>query len=458
MAFATRPHASIAPAILATTLISALMASAALVEYGVKNVGTALPVALMLAIISLLTLIAAQYASAREWLFSSGFWIAVTVGFYIILKAITIIVADEVETIVAPLGGTALFLAGYAVSCWTSRRSITPSPHSGRRLRLAEGGVWVVAALFAAFQLLGLALAAQSGATVLEVSNATQNGGAAFFYRLPLISNAFFLIVLDTAYRLRRHYWLALLMTLVIVGTAVLSSNRSQILIVILWNMYFYNRYIQPLNIAWLALLSPPMVFVIVLFGYVRNIGVGDISVVVDALSYFQGNKEAIVDLFMARLDMLPQMGKGFDLYAADLAPQLNGSSYINSFLHLVPRSIWPDKPPLTAALLTAITDPGPFADGVLFYPSVVVEALFNFGWAGILLAGVATGALARSFDALLSGSSLVLSTWVLLFFTFPMGLFNEGFHSNFTGGVLYMTALFGVAIGLLRLTRALVR
>ena len=120
--------------------------------------------------------------------------------------------------------------------------------------------------------------------------------------------------------------------------------------------------------------LSPPLVFVIVLFGYVRNIGIGDAGVLIDALGYFRDHSEAVFDLFMARLDMLPHMAKAFALAANGEAPRLNGMSYVYALLHAIPRNVWPDKPPLTAALLTAITDPGPFRDGVLFYPSVVVE------------------------------------------------------------------------------------
>ena len=442
----------------AAAMVVALVGLTVFLSYGVKPAAWAPPIALALVITALLLLIASHYATSRAWLFSTGFWIAVAVGFYVVLKCVVMVAEGNNESIVAPLAGTALFLVGYAISSvprGRARIALEP-PRIG--YHLSPGGIWVVAALFLGFQLFGLALSSLSGgSTVLEISNATQNGGASYLFRIPLLANAFYMMLLDTAYRERRHVWMALAASAILLAVAVAGSSRFQIITLILWNLYFYNRYIKPLSIVWLAVLTPPLVFVVVLFGYVRNIGVGDIGVLIDALGYFQDHGSVIVDLFMARLDMLPQMAKGFDLYAAGVAPHLDGMSYIDALLHAIPRSLWPDKPPLTAALLTAITDPGPFADGVLFYPSVVVEALFNFGWPGIVLAGLGAGALARGYDALLNSGSLILLTLALLFFTFPMGLFNEGYHSNFVGNMLYVSMLYGGAVGLLRLTRALV-
>lgn len=442
---------------LAASLMATLAGLAVFFSYGVRPMEWAPPIALAMIIIALLLLIASHYASARAWLFSTGFWIAVAVGFYIVLKCVAMVADGDTKTIVPPLTGTALFLSGYAIiAVPRGRARVAVGP--GTRFGLSPGGIWVVAGLFLAFQLFGLALSLLSGgSTVLEISNATQNGGASYLYRVPLLANAFYMILLDAAYRERRHFWLALAATAILLAVAVAGSSRFQIITLVLWNLYFYNRHVRALSIVWLMILTPPLVFVVVLFGYVRNIGVGDLGVLINALGYFQDNSSVIVDLFMARLDMLPQMAKGFALHAAGTAPHLDGMSYIYAFLHAIPRSFWPDKPPLTAALLTAITDPGPFADGVLFYPSVVVEALFNFGWSGIVLAGIGAGLLARGYDALLNSGSLIASTWALLFFTFPMGLFNEGFHSNFIGNILYVTVLYGGAVGLLRLTRAIV-
>lgn len=444
-------------ATIGAAFVAALVGSGVFLGYGVNPTDAALPIALSALITSLLLLIASHYNSARVWLFSTGFWIAVAVGFYIILKALAMVTEGDSETIVAPLAGTALFLMGYAVSAVPGARTrIAARAQTG--FQLSPGGIWVVAILFLAFQLFGLALSLFSGgSTVLEISNATQNGGAGYLFRIPLLANAFYMMILDTAYRKRHHIWIALASSLLLLAIAVASSSRFQVITLVLWNLYFYNRHIRPLNIIWLAVITPPLVFVVVLFGYVRNIGVGDLGVLISALSYFRDHSSVIVDLFMARLDMLPQMAKGFALYAAGTAPHLDGMSYIYSLLHAIPRSVWPDKPPLTAALLTAITEPGPFADGVLFYPSVVVEALFNLGWPGIVFAGLGAGALARGYDALLNSGSLIASTWALLFFTFPMGLFNEGYHSNFVGNILYVTVLYGGAVGLLRLTRAIV-
>ena len=411
------------------------------------------------AIVPLLIIIGGHYPTSRAWLFSTGFWLAVAVGFYVVLKALAMIGDGEGAIIAAPLAGTVVFLAGAALSFRMPLAVHRDGQRPARHYQLSSGGIWIVAALFVTFEAFGVALSRLAGgSTVLEISNATQNGGAGYLFRIPLLANAFYLIILDNAYRGRRNIGLAVVATAALLLAAIAGSSRFQIIILTLWNLYFYNRFVRPLSIVWLAILAPLLAFVVVLFGYVRNIGVGDLGVLIDALGYFRDHTSAIVELFMARLDMLPQMAKGFALYAAGQAPHLDGMSYLYALVHAIPRSVWPDKPLLTAALLTAITDPGPFADGVLFYPSIVVEALFNLGWAGIFVVGVAVGALARGFDAALNSPTLLVSTWALMSFTFPLGLFDEGFHSNYVGNIIYVTALFAVGVVLLRLTRAIIR
>ena len=46
-------------------------------------------------------------------------------------------------------------------------------------------------------------------------------------------------------------------------------------------------------------------------------------------------------------------------------------------------------------------------------------------------------------------------SVWGVSLFTFPMRLFNEGVHSNFTGALLYTTALNAVLYQILLLIGA---
>ncbi len=443
------------PRMQAGGLLIALATAVLFAVYGANASADLLLATLTIAPVVPLVLLAAAYPSARAWLFSAGFWLTVTIVFYIVLKAWAMIIDGDGATLVAPLAATLVFAIGYVIAGRPVSR-----PPARPRYRLTDSGVIVCALLFVVFALLGVVLVRLSGAgnTVLDVSNATQNGGAGYLYRIPLVANGFYLLLLDRAYRARRFVALAMVCTAVALAVAVVGGSRFQIIIVTLWNLYFYNRYIRPLSIVWLMVLSPPLVFVIVLFGYVRNIGIGDAGVLIDALRYFRDHSEAVFDLFMARLDMLPHMAKAFALAANGEAPRLNGMSYVYALLHAIPRNVWPDKPPLTAALLTAITDPGPFRDGVLFYPSVIVEALFNLGWTGIFLVGLAVGALGRGYDRILAGGAPVAATWALLSFTFPMGLFNEGFHSNYVANVLYVTALYAGAFALLRLTRSLVR
>ena len=425
-------------------------------QFGISGERTYSYIACALAPTVPLCFIAATYRSSQTYLFSTGFWLAVTVGFYLVLKAGAMIVDGVGNTIIAPMLSISLFLFGYAVLAGyfgAPRGSVDIEP---RGYVVAPDGVPLIIVLIVAFELMAFILAINSGAenTVLKVAAATQNSGAAYLYRIPLLANSLYLIILITAYKYKRHISAAALCTLIVLYADIIASGRSAIIILILWNIYLYNRYVKPVNILYIMIFSPILIFIVVVFGYARAIGIGDLSVLWTSIEYLWNNSDLIIKLFMDRLDMLPQMAKAFALYHVGRLPELDGTSYLYAFLHAIPRNIWPDKPALTAAVLTRVTYPGPFSEGVLIFPSIVVEALMNLGWTGIFIVGVATGGVATAFDRVMVARSVVPMAWAMTFFSFPMGLVVEGFHSNFVANLIYMSTLLGILLVFLRVAR----
>lgn len=391
-----------------------------------------------------LFLIRLAYPSGDRYLFSTGFWISTTIVFYILLKSFDLILHDvEFDGINLAIWSVTIFTFPYVVLYKRYQVTLRQRAVVARTDAFipASSRVWLLV-VFSAFKLFGVFLAAGTSGDVLEVAAATQNNGAAYLYKIPLAANAIFLLILFDTFRNNANRGTALVATTIFLVEAIVTTNRLAIVMAVLWGVFLYHRYRKPFRLRTVALIGVPLVFIVVLFGYARNIEVGSFDAYLQAIAALSDNPVLLSDLFMGRLDMLPEMVKGIELYQTNALPSLNGGSYVYMFLHAVPRNVWESKPLLTAALVTSQTHPGAFADGVNIFPSIVVESLLNFGWAGIVIVGAVLGWLAAWYENALYSDRAIPTTWALSLLTFPMGLFNEGFHSNFSANVLYLTVL----------------
>lgn len=383
------------------------------------------------------------YRSEREFVFSSGFWLIATIAIYFVIKSIYMLSEQEpVAPLLPSIWAAAVFSLFFAFGLLFRR---LPKNYSKPcDLEIKKSGLWIIFAIFIALKLFGLYLIGSVGeGNVLEMAEATQNQGAAYLYRIPSAANGLLILLLITSYTRKIGWSYSVLGMATVLVEAILTSNRFTLVIACLWIIFLYNLHIKRVRLYTLAAAAIPLVFVIVLFGYARNISVGSLDAYGEALSIIGDSPDLILKLFMGRLDLLPQVVSGLDLYEKNIIQSNYGLSYIYSFLHAVPRNLWPDKPPLTSALLTAITHPNEFSDGVLLFPSIIFESVFNFGWFGIPIIGTALGALSGYYDRWLYGSSLLKSSVALIFISFPMGIFNEGFHSNYVANMLYLGFLY---------------
>jgi oligosaccharide repeat unit polymerase len=417
----------------------------------------------MAALCASLFLVRALYADKNLFLFSPGFWLIVTVVFYFVLKALHLWANDAVtDTLVDVLWLTAVFLLAYCLSYVWVDRSLHVQSAAGQRRQdiiITRQGRWKLLTVYAAFKLFGLVLMASAGGgDVLEIAAATQNAGAGYIYRLPLVGNVIFLALLFDSFKNNRGWSVTAIALLMFMVEAVMSTSRLSIVLVVLWAAFLYHRYRHPISLLRITVVSLPLVLVVVLFGYARNVEVGSSDAYFQAAQILMDEPSLISDLFMQRLDMLPEMVQALDLYRGGELPSLSGGSYLYAFAHSIPRNIWESKPMLTAALVTSQTHPLAFADGVNIFPSIIIEGILNFSYPGVVLSGLLVGFLCRQFERVVESERLVPATWALAFFTFPMGLFNEGFHSNYLANMLYMTALMALLYKLLLMMGAIRR
>jgi len=274
--------------------------------------------------------------------------------------------------------------------------------------------------------------------SALEYSAASQNMGMAYLFKFFAVGRFAYLALLCFSYKERKYLKMAFFATLMQIFFAVQDANRAWIIIVIMINFFMYDKYVKKVNYAYCIFVVPVFVFIISFFGYVRDFEVGGLDFYLDTLGIFFQNIDLALMLFMNRMDILPTLTSAADCYFLDKFDFLYGSSYLNSILHFVPRSIWSDKPLLTAAYVTSITNPGAFSDGVNYYCTVFWEGFLNLFYLGPILSGFLVGALSRYYDRLMQSSGNGSVFVYVIFFTFPMGLVNEGFHSNYIGGVIY--------------------
>ncbi|WP_457330913.1 hypothetical protein [Rhizobacter sp. P5_C2] len=421
--------------------------------------------ALLLCDLAIVTLLAVNFTAIytlRTYLFSSGFWTALFFGFYFVLKSTQYFDEAENPWIISALLQCSLFLvffnAGYLLSSHGQRPQPAPehfTVKNSRRLALACTVVFIASKVL---NYLAVVAILPGGYNQLELSQSTQNQGMAYIFRAFSIGQLALLMLMAFYFIHRRHGAYLLACILIYLLEAASSASRGGLIILILSLFYLYDKHVKRVSPLWLVVIAPVLIFIVSFFGYVRSIEIGSTSVYLDALSYFIDDSEIIWRLFMGRLDLLPTIANALFAHARGELQQLWGSSYVGIFTHFIPRNLWPDKPPLTAAYMTAVVLPGNFEAGVLVYPSMALEGFLNFGYAGIAMSASFAGYLSYRYDRWMISRRLGSTFFYLAFFTFPMGLIAEGIHSNFVALSLYSVALIWLLLKLLHATGALQR
>ena len=390
----------------------------------------------------------------QPYVFSSSFWVAAFAGFYFVLKSFEFADSDTTYIEIA-LAYCLLFLfaytAGYAASNW-----IKFSKHGGQEIIVLRERKFLYAcfAIFVGMRLAGFLLvrwAVGDSYTQLDLAVQTQNQGMAYLFKILEIGRLAFWSMAAYCFVTRRHFPILGAAALIVLADAVSNASRSTVIFLVLGLLFLYGRFIRRVPYVLLAALLPLLITVVAFFGYVRNIDVGNAAVYTEAVRYFSENPDFVWQLFMQRMDLLPSIAQLLEMRDVGNPEFFWGSSYINAFLHIVPRTLWPEKAPLSAAYMSMQVAPGAFAEGVNLYPSVFMEGYLNFGLAGVVLSGIMVGLLSRMYDRWMRSRSFFRLLLYLAFFTFPLGLLDEGVHSNYFADVLYTATLLTIMLSLFR-------
>ena len=278
------------------------------------------------------------------------------------------------------------------------------------------------------------------GANYLDRIGSTQNNGVTYFFRLSNFfasGNLIFLIYSGGAMRFQLKYYRMFFLFLLFYWVLV---NVSRSGIINLGLMLLYIRiYFQEKKISFTGLLSIFILFIFIVsfFGIIRNFDDFNLQNINIVLEMFFDEPAGIFYFFMNRLDLLPMVEKSLAMVDEGYISLTYGMSYIYTFLHAIPRNLWEAKPLLTSALVTSKVYPNLYLDGVSIYPTIMVEGYMNLKYAGVVFSGFLTGILSSWFNIFHLRKNIFNTLIYFSFFAFPMGLLNEGFHSNYFSGVL---------------------
>ncbi|STR45485.1 O-antigen polymerase [Iodobacter fluviatilis] len=416
-------------------------------EYSVSYSHYIVVLLLNFGLILSLLFICLQYSSMNDFLFSSGFWYSVVIVFYIILKSLSML--DYGEALIPSLVMVLVFNFFYIFGFFFTKRK-----KNGIKKKIVVFNdfklttfCFFVFVLFKVLIIFLMVLFAGDASTILEQSAATQNQGMAYLFRLSAFSTIAYYYLVYFYYTQKKFGRIVFILTLFIFVESIYSASRLQLVMLAFIHLFMFHRFVRPVSVVTLLIVSPLLIFIISYFGYVRNIEIGGVDVYKKAFEFVINDSSIIYDLFMARLDVLPMMVESIKLYDYGEIKNLWGGSYVYSILHFIPRGIWSDKPLLTAAYVTSHVYPNSFVDGVNIFPSVFIESFINLNYLGVCLIGLLIGSSSKIYDQYLDGTRPLVFIWALLFFTYPMGIVNEGVHSNYVANVLYFSFLYLVFI-----------
>lgn len=390
--------------------------------------------------------------SKKNFLFSTNFWFLVVVDFYFLLKSLEMYLyhlndAYYYRTLLEVIIFSFFFLLGYFFNVKNSL--------SKREIVIKKERLFLIIIILA--NVLGMILSeillrifgGNTSDLITNVQN-TQNAGVTYFFRMLAFfqSGNNLLIVFGIALKKFNKSYKILLALLFL--NNIITASRSGIIFLIFTLMYLTYKYKKKYSLLLPILLVPFLIFIVAFFGIVRNGNIGDYEFYLTTFDYMMKNKRFVFSIFMNRMDLLPMMVEAVKKIDEAEISLLFGKSYVYMFLHSIPRSLWSAKPLLTSTKITKIVYPNLYRDGVSVYSSIIVEGYMNLKTVGVIISGVVSGILSRYVNKF-HQSKNILSTYIYLaLFTFPMGLINEGFHSNYFSGLIITMFLLYIYIYIL--------
>lgn len=236
-----------------------------------------------------------------------------------------------------------------------------------------------------------------------------------------------------SGFKVRRSRTLGFLAAAIYLFYAVVSDQRALILFSMLsWSLFLVSCGVRLSRMAWMASIFTSMLLVI--FGTIRRLSVS-------SADFFQ-NFLAILANFAGKNFI--DITKTISIF--DAQPPLRfGSTFLDTLLILIPRSLFPEKTTVNIDTLVAseVFEVRSFGSGAV-PPGVIGEMLFNFGPIGIPLGIVLCGLIVWLIDmGRYTGRSFYLMFYFMSLYMVGVGILGSSFQSTFLGFLMAGLPLF---------------
>lgn len=269
----------------------------------------------------------------------------------------------------------------------------------------------------------------------LEFRIFLQHNGMYYFDVLMFFLILFGIVILTKKYYERKTPVRTLILgigLLLAVGIALGCGLRGRVLEMILAVFVVYNIRKQKNPSVKFFVLSVLAVPFVVLYGIYRDLVRGGEISFKEALGLLRDNSDqgiSIISRFMHRFD-------AFDNFCYILADYSNfkyGKSFIDFFFQPIPRSILPNKPQIFTSEMTALFRPDLFDQSIALTYSGFGEMYVNFGFLGIVFAGIWVGILIYHMESIFIAArqSDFWLLWYISLYQYPFYILSSGFIND---------------------------
>lgn len=193
---------------------------------------------------------------------------------------------------------------------------------------------------------------------------------------MNILNYLYFILIIKIKNISKLQLSLFIVHVVLFISIALLSGSRSNLLWNFVFMLIFYNYSIRKVTIkiallGFISILTFAMVIGVARSGYVFEDGE-----IKTGISHEKGVFETTNFKYgLQPIEKVFEKGEITNLYL--------GSTYITAITNLIPRKIWPKKPPTGGVIITEEYFDNPYGGYSNYSTGIIPEAIINFGYIG---------------------------------------------------------------------------
>lgn len=191
---------------------------------------------------------------------------------------------------------------------------------------------------------------------------------------INVLNYLYFIIIIKFRPINKRNVYLYFFHLIIFIGISLLAGSRSTLLWNFVFMLMFYNFSIKKVSLRWATIGSICILVTASFIGFIRSSGIK-----------YENNAFSIQEKVGQKLEFsnfsygIVPLEKLFE--KNEITDPEYGGTYITAITNLVPRSIWPEKPPSGGVVITEKYFDNRYDGYSYFTTGVISEAIINFGY-----------------------------------------------------------------------------